>query len=117
MGITKHHFSLPQERELTLREIFTNGAGFYLRSSDYESKGIRHVENTAEEIRDIAVEMVQRLSGTWQPHEDDEALQRKFWEIFPTDAKSADGKPLHGEIRSRFGAAFLRNNRELLGRD
>ena len=37
MGITKHHFSLKKDRELTLREIFTNGAGFWTRISDYES--------------------------------------------------------------------------------
>jgi putative glycosyltransferase (TIGR04372 family) len=114
MGITKHHFSLHQERELTLREIFATGAGFYLRTADYESKGIRHIENTCQEIRDVVVEMVERLSGTWQPQEGDEALQRKFWETYPTDAKTADGKPLHGEICSNFGAAFLRNNREWL---
>jgi len=114
MGITKHSFSLQNERELTLREIVANGAGFFLRTSNYESKGIRQVENTGEEIRDVVVEMVQRLSGTWQPQEDDEALQRKFWEIFPTDAKTPSGKPLHGVIQSRFGAAFLQNNRALL---
>lgn len=114
MGITKHHFSSQKRRDLTLMEIFTNDAGFYLRSSDYESAGIRHIENTPEEIRDVAIEMIERLSGTWQAQDDDEALQRKFWEIFPTDAKTADGRPLHGEVRSRFGAAFLRNNRAFL---
>ena len=47
-----------------------------------------------------------------QAHADDETLQQRFWEIFPTDSVDAyAGNPLHGEIRSRFGAAFLRNNR------
>ena len=111
MGITKHHFSWQKDRELTLREIFTHGAGFYQQTSDYESEGIQHIENTCEEIRDVVIELVERLRGTGQPQEDDEALQRKFWEIFPTDAKTVGGKPLHGETRSRFGAAFLRGNR------
>lgn len=111
IGITKHHFEARKERELTLREIFSHGVGFCLYASDYDSKGVRLVENTPEEIRDLAIEMVERLNGTWQAHEDDEALQRKFWEIFPTDAVDARcRRPLHGGIRSRFGAKFLRNN-------
>jgi putative glycosyltransferase (TIGR04372 family) len=124
ISIPRHYFSLQKNRELTLREIFTTGAGFYLRTSDYASEGIQLIENTCEEIRDAAVEMVERLTGTWKPQEDDEALQRKFWEIFPTNAKasdnvlsdenSANGKPLYGEIRSRLGAGFLRNNRDWL---
>jgi len=110
IGITKHHYSLEKDRELTPREIFANGVGFYLHTSDYESKGIQHIENTCEEVRDVAIEMAERLRGTWQPQEGDEALQRRFWEIFPADAKTASGKPLHGEIHARIGAAFLRTN-------
>jgi hypothetical protein len=83
-----------------------------MRASDYESRDIKLIENTPEEIRDVVIEMVERLSGTWQPKEDDEALQRRFWEMYPTDAVDPyQGGPLHGEIRARFGAAFLRNNR------
>ncbi|NQW23755.1 MAG: TIGR04372 family glycosyltransferase [SAR202 cluster bacterium] len=112
--ITKRHYSLTKDRELTVKEIFSFGSGFSLASSEYESKGIQLIENTPEEIRDAVIELVERLSGTWQPQEDDEALQGKFWEIFPADAKTAEGEPLHGEIRSHFGAEFLRNNRDWL---
>jgi putative glycosyltransferase (TIGR04372 family) len=109
---TKRHIFTAQHRELTLGEIFTCGAGFCLTTADYEIEGIKLIENNPGEIRDVVSEMVERLNGTWQPHEDDEALQRRFWEIFPTDAADAyQGRPLHGEIRARFGAHFLRNNR------
>ena len=100
---------------LALREIVDRGAGFCLTTSDYESKDVHLVVNTPEEIRDVVVEMAERLAGTWQPHPDDEALQRRFWEIFPTDAVDVfQRRPLHGEIRARFGAAFLRDHREWL---
>ena len=113
--INKHHFAVAEDRELTLSEIFNHGVGFCTRTSGYASKGIKLIENTPEEIRDVVIEMAERLNGTWQPHKDDEALQRRFWEIFPTDAVDAyQGRPLHGEIRARFGADFLRNNREWL---
>lgn len=115
ISLTKKHISKEEGRILTMREIFNHGVGFCLHTSDYASKGIELIENTPEEILDIVIEMAERLNGTWQPHEDDEALQRRFWEIFPTDAVDAyQGRPLHGEIRARFGAHFLRNNREFL---
>lgn len=109
---TKRHIDSKSNRELTLAEIFSRGVGFCVETSCYESEGVQLIENTPEEIRDVALEMAERLNGTWRAHEDDEALQRRFWEIFPTDAVDPDqGRPLHGEIRARFGAVFLRNNR------
>ena len=115
LSTTKRHILSEKNHELTLSEIFTTGVGFCMSTSDYESKGIRLIENTPEEIRDIVIEMAERLNGTWQPHEEDELLQKRFWEIFPTDAISDfNGRPLHGEIRARFGADFLRNNKNWL---
>ena len=115
LGITKHHYLEIEHRELALSEIFRFDVGFRLETSAYESKGIELIENTPEEIRDVVIEMAERLNGTWQPHEDDEVLQRRFWQIFSTDGVDAKhAHPLHGEIRSRFGAHFLRNNREWL---
>ena len=99
-----------------MREIFDYDVGFCLHTSEYESKGIKLIESSPEEIRDVVIEMAERLAGIWQSHPDDNALQKRFWEIFPTDAVKDDseGKPLHGEIRARFGAHFLRNNRDWL---
>jgi len=115
IGITKHHYLIAENRELNLREILNHDIGFCLETFGYSSKGVELIENTPEEIRDVVIEMVERLNGTWQPHVDDESLQRRFWEIFPTDAVDAyQGRPLHGEIRARFGAHFLRNSQEWL---
>ncbi len=108
---TKRHILSIEGRELTLRQIFDYGVGFCSAKSDYESKGIKLVECTPEEIRDVAVEMAERVQGRWQSQGDDESLQRLFWEIFPVNVVHAfNGKPLHGEIRARFGANFLREN-------
>jgi len=115
LNIIRHHRAAAENRELVLSEIFSLSVGFCMQTSDYESKGVELIENTAEEIRDVVIEMIERLNGTWQPHEDDEAIQRRFWEIFHTHAVDAyQGRPLHGEIRARFGACFLRNNRDWL---
>ena len=111
LSITKRHVLKESQKILSLKEIFTHDVGGCSETSDYDSKGIQLIENTPEEIRDVVIEMVERLRGTWQPQKDDEALQRKFWEIFPIDTVDAyQGRPIHGEIRARFGTAYLRNN-------
>lgn len=110
LGITKHHHSILENRELTLREIFSRG-GFLAYASDYESRDIQLIENSPEEIRDVVVEMALRLQDSWKPCENDDELQHRFWKIFPSNAvASYNGRPLHGEIRARFGAHFLSNN-------
>ena len=109
ISLTRHHFSERENRELTLPEIISNGLGFCLESSGYETRGVRLVENSPEEIRDAAIEMADRLEGIWVPHENDDALQKRFWKSFPS-GETRNGRPLHGEIRSRHGAIFLRNS-------
>ncbi len=112
ISIFKKHWLASEQRWLSLKEILTHGVGWCLHASGYESKGIRLIENTPEEICDVAIEMAERLSGTWQAHEDDEALQRKLCETFPVNGVDARwGRLLYGEIRARCGATFLRNNR------
>jgi putative glycosyltransferase (TIGR04372 family) len=114
LSITRRHVFHESQKALTLSEIFSQGVGFCQRTSGYESAEVDLYENTPEEILDVAIEMDERLNNTLQAHPDDESLQQRFWEIFPADTLDAEGNPLHGEIRSRFGAAFLRNNQEWL---
>ncbi len=111
LGITKHHRLATDHRELTLREIFSLGVGFCQETAAYTAKGVILEENSPEEILDLVTEMDERLRGCWQSSADDEELQRRFWEIYPTDAVDVhQGRPLHGEIRARFGSKFLRKN-------
>lgn len=115
ISITKRHFSVLKNRELTLSEIFADGGGFDLKTSGYEERRIRLVENTPEEIRDVVVEMAERLDGTWQQEPDDDALQRRFWEIYSVHAQDDPRKfRIHGQIRMRFGSQFLRSDRAFL---
>ena len=118
LGIFKHHLDSYSRRELSLSEIFSRKVGLCMSASDYKMNGVDVIENTPEEIRDLVIEMVERLNGTWLTDADDIALQQRFWEIFPTDVVDVyEGRRLHGEIRGRFGANYLRNNQEFLQRE
>lgn len=114
LSIAKKYISQESQKMLTFHEIFSHGVGFCTDGRELQSKGIQLIDNTPEEIRDVVVEMAERLNGTWQPREGDEALQKRFWELFSTDALSHQGTPYHGEIHGRFGTHFLRNNRDWL---
>ena len=94
-------------RLMAFREILESGVGRFIRTELYEQRSIEIMDNTPEEITAIAMEMDERLNGTWQTTEEDEELQQRFWTLFK-------GSELHGELVSRIGAQFLRENRELL---
>ena len=113
--ICKKHWLTSEARWLSFKEIFRRGVGFSKHSSEYEERGVEVIENTPEEIRALVIEMSQRLTGTWEPEPGDEEFQRRFWEIYPADARDrTKNQPLHGKILARYGAQFLRDNREWL---
>ena len=94
-------------RFLTFREWLDSGASSFTKSEQFDQLGIQIIENTAEEITGLAVEMDERLNGSWITTEEDEELQGKFWSLFefPADREA---------LLPRVGAQFLRGNRFLL---
>ena len=114
VAISKHLWLTTESRRLTLTETFEYGVGFSLRASEYAARHIRVIENTPEEITEVATEMLLRLKGGWQPADGDEELQQRFWSLYPLDSKTPNGRPLHGAARARVGAAFLRENTDWL---
>lgn len=99
---------LPEGRRfLSFREILSSEVGMLQRSDQYEQLGIEVLENTPDEITALAIEMDERLKGTWQTTEEDEELQRRFWLLFKPSE-------LNRVFLSRIGAVFLRQNKELL---
>ena len=107
LSIFKKYWLKKEKRFMTFREIFLSRAGRYLQTHEFIEHGIELIENTPEEITALAIEMDERLNGTWQTTEEDEELQRRFWALFPTSE-------LHGVFRARIGADFLLQNRDWL---
>jgi len=96
-----------QGRFLTFREILNSEIGKFGNIEQFEQARIEVIENTSEEIKDVVIEMDERLKGVWLAAEEDEQLQQRFWALF---------KPgeLNQALSSRIGAKFLRQNRKLL---
>lgn len=107
ISIPKKFWLIKEKRFMTFKEIYGSGAGRFLRTEQYEEMGIELIENTPDEILSVSMEMHQRLNGTWKTTEEDEALQKRFWDMFPKSE-------LHGEFRARIGTEYLRQNKDLL---
>ena len=120
LSIFKHHISLEDNQELTLSEIFAKNLGYALASKDYEDSKVSLSENTPEEIRDLSIEMLERINGNWVDSQLDKELQDKAKGIFKeylAISKTPEvfgSNPMHGQIFSLFSTSFLRKNKHLI---
>ncbi len=110
--IPKTFWLRSEGRVMTFREILVSGVGRALRDEKYERYGVEVINNTPEEITALALEAEARLTGTWQVAEEDEELQRRFWEIFRAHTTAFASAPWR--THWRIGAEFLRQHRALL---
>lgn len=104
--IWKHYYK--DGRRMTLKEIVASGASKFLNGNAFAQAGISLMEATPQELEDVTLEMLDRYEGKYVATPEDEALQAKFWAWFPRSISIYNRLPLHGEIRQRVGAAFLR---------
>ena len=74
---------------MTFEEIFKSAAIFH-KTQEFEEMNIDLIESTSEEIKAAVIEMVERLEGTWQTTDEDEILQRKFWDLFPAESSTTE---------------------------
>ena len=86
-----------ESRLLTLRETFVSGLGRRLENFAlewYDRLGIDVIDNTPEEITAVAVEIAERLNGTWRTTEGDEELQQRVWAIYKDGVAHRRGQNL-----------------------
>ena len=91
--------------------IFLINADKFIATNQYIDSGINLKENSPIELRDIVLEMVDRMEEIWVSDEIDEILQNRFWSIYNINATDNENQiPLHGKIDARYSAVMLRNN-------
>lgn len=92
-------------RILTIGECMAPGVFGALEPLYLDSLGVEAVDNSAEDIRDAAIEMIERLDGAVEYSEEDEALQAAW---------QAQGDPLGMGPAPRVARSFLRHHPELV---
>jgi putative glycosyltransferase (TIGR04372 family) len=99
-----------QKRFLSLREMFEVGLANVSNTQVYDDNGCDLICNTSSEIRDLAIEIDERLKDEWLSKPEDEALQQQFWNI----VRQYSPQTHNEEIKARIGTVFLRNHADLL---
>ena len=113
--ITKNHISTRNNKKLNFTEIFSSNVALSFKADEFDDQNIRLEENSSEEIRDLVIEMDDRLNGNWKETEEDVELQKKFWKIFKENIKKLNlSIPEHGKINTKFCSTYLRKNKNLI---
>jgi putative glycosyltransferase (TIGR04372 family) len=112
--ISKKHFDINSNIELSLSQIFSRGVGFCGYSAEFEDLNVKLVENTSEEICDVVLEMENRISNNYSPDYLYEEFQSKFFNLFPCNAVDSGSIPLHGKILGSYGYEYLKKNQDWL---
>ncbi len=110
----KGHKSLEDGHLMSLNEIFESDVAYAVETKTFTAAGVELVPNSAAEIRDIALEMWERIHDSWVEDPQDCDLQERFWHDYRTDGINDDDVPLHGVTRMRYGAQFLRDHRSFV---
>ena len=102
----KLFWSNGEERYLTFLEVLLSPLRNFSRTETFENQGISVLDNSPEEIRDLAVEIMERLDGKALYSAADEDLQIRFNSLLAADPIYATG--------ARVGRDFLRTYAWLL---
>jgi putative glycosyltransferase (TIGR04372 family) len=105
--IPKPIFSVPSGEQLTLPEILGGPLGNARFTYCLDLARTTVEDNAPEDIRDLALEMLDELDGTFRETEEDQCLQAEFRALLHP------GHYAYGTI-SRFGRLYLRKHRWLL---
>jgi putative glycosyltransferase (TIGR04372 family) len=103
VAIFKRYYDATRERFLTFPELLGSAIGFVSSSGHLASLGCELVDNTAEEIREATVEMLDRAEGRARP--DDAEFQAAYQRAYA---------PVGG-ASGRIGQDLARRHRALLG--
>ena len=111
LGIAKTMIDTATGKRLNLTEMGDRGVARFGETSQFTSAGVSVKSNTPSEIKDLMLEMLDRIESKWSSRPEDDELQRKFWEKY-SEIIGPDRENFHGEIWSKYGAQFLRDNQD-----
>lgn len=111
LGISKVFTDKDSGSVVPLRDLQNREVARLTRSELINQAGLAVGDNSPTEIRDLMIEMDERINGTWIETPEDNELQSRFWRRFKS-VIGEEGLKIHGEFRARFGAQYLRDHRD-----
>lgn len=114
--IVKKYFSISQNRFLTFSEMFSVDNELIIGTGNYEEYGIKIIDNTEEDIKDLAEEMLLKLNCKWIAEIGDEERQQS-WKNQLKQYYIEHNLNLFDSVQIKMGDRFLRKNQELLAKN
>lgn len=114
--ICKKYYSTVEKRFLSFREMMKIDRvmiSYGQNGRKYAELNIEVIENSAEEIADLVMEMNARIDGEWIETKEDIELQNKYQQMYKQwyeQEHFSENEMLHAKV----GALFLRKNSFLL---
>lgn len=108
--ISKWYVNRLTGKRLNINKIFSSPIAYASSSDEFQQHNIQLIDNSASEIRNVALEMWERCYGIFFETKEDSIFQQKFWESFRFDGFSHSGHRLHGDVNAKCSAVFLREN-------
>lgn len=112
--MTKHHYSNMLNRKLNFKDLIDKKIANFNSKKNYDENDINFIENPPEEIKEFALEMLDRYENKWKDSKEDEKMQNKFWENYRIFLNKCNLKHKHEKIKAKFSISFLRRNPEWL---
>lgn len=100
-----------ENRHLNFGELLTPPVSMAGTQSEYDKLGLNVIGNEPEEIRDLVLEMLDRMNGTLQYSVEDEKLQKRF-RALSKECNSVNGDD--SVVYARIGRSFLQKYQSLL---
>ncbi len=123
-------FDTKKNRILNLEEISKTGLSYCFNANQYKESYIELLENKPEEIKELVLEMINKLNNNIEYSDEDEKIQNKFWEKYVSffDLKNikkysnnnmnpficTSQRLYNRKIISRIGNKFLNKYKDLL---
>jgi len=119
--IFKQHINKKTKKEITFGEIFDHNLATAHEKSLFEKEEITLSHNTPEQIRDLAIEMDERIKKDWKESKDEESLQKYFWLKFKENCRKNNFQnyvkkngEIHGDYHARIGTKYLEEKKNLI---
>lgn len=114
VAIFKNYYSENKKKYLSINEIFNEDLAFIHDGEILEKKKIILKENSPEEIKDLVIEMDNRLNNNFKLSVNEIELQNKFWTKYKYLIKEKNKEHLHRKINMKICNKFLNDNKKIL---
>ena len=114
--IYKKVFDRKNNKLLSLSEMFNSGVAQAYHRDVFEEKDIDLIENTPEEIKVAAFEMIEAIENNFKIFKEDIDIQKKFWDIYYENIQKFATYRLgdRDSYKMQIGKKFLKDNLYLL---